>query len=144
MAGIRASWSGRTLKWPEVPKWTAAVGAGADRFDIFTAAIEAAACGWRACGPFAGPEAFNGIVTGREPVLESFDLGGEQSGSWVVSMLIFAMRRHSGSRLDWWPVVRVRLRGGFDWQNHGSLPIKQRRRLQWPQHRRGGIAETVY
>jgi hypothetical protein len=41
-------------------------------------------------------------------VTESFDLGGEQSGFWRQNGWILVMLRHSGSRLDWWPVVRVR------------------------------------
>ena len=96
------------LKWPEVPKRAAPVGANADSFDIFTAAIEALHVDGELAATFAEPEAFNGIVTGGEPVIESFDLGGEQSGSWAVSVWIFAMLRHSGRRLDRWPVVRVR------------------------------------
>ena len=94
-----------------MPKRAAAVGAGADSFNIFTAAIEALHVDRELAATFAGPEAFNGIVTGGEPVVESFDLGGEQSGFWMVSVLIFVVLRHSGSRLDWWAVVRVRSDG---------------------------------
>ena len=101
MAGMRASRSVVALKWPEMPKRAAKVGAGADSFDIFTAAIEALHVDGELTATFAGPEAFNGIVTGREPMVEYFDLSGEQSSSWVVSVLIFVMLRHSGSRLDW-------------------------------------------
>lgn len=84
-----------------MPKRAAAVGAVSDSFDIFTAAIEALHVDGELAATLAGPEAFNGITTGGEPVIESFDLGGEQSGSWVISVLIFVVLRHSGSRFDW-------------------------------------------
>lgn len=61
----------------EMPKRAASVAAGANCFDIFTAAIEALHVDAELATTFARPEPFYSVMAGGEPVMEPFDLGGE-------------------------------------------------------------------
>ena len=62
------------LKWPEMPKRAAGGAAGADSFDIFTAAIEALHVDGQLAASLPLPTSFNHVLTAGKPLGKPFSL----------------------------------------------------------------------